>query len=323
MIIKKIHLIFLLIVLTRTLIAQDYAVVDQKVKNYPASFSSPEKLAKQVMDDFEKPEERVRAIYTWIALHIEYDVKLFKSGQKPTAYSYKTEEEKKQKELEILEDLAKTTLKKKRGVCEGYSTLFKVLCNQVSVECEIVHGFAKTSEQEIGSKRKSSNHAWNAIKLNNQWMLVDVTWAAGYVNWANDTFVPGFSGCYFFMSPDKFIMNHWPDEEKWLLTKMTFEEFAALPLYYSSFFENRFEIIEPSEGIIKPSRKDIVRVVLKNPGHLPVKAGLTNEKYLLDIKPEIKNEEEIFEFEYTKKSDTYLSLYYNNQSIITYKITRK
>jgi transglutaminase/protease-like cytokinesis protein 3 len=319
---KKIN-VFLLLLISHQLLAQDYLKVDNIVKNYPNSYSSPDKLAKQIQDDFIMPEEKARAIYTWIALHVDYDLKLYKSGTKATTYSYSTEEEKQVKEREILEDLAKTTLKKKKGVCEGYATLFKILCDLVSIECQVVHGFAKTREQEIGIAPRGSNHAWNVVKINNEWKLVDATWGAGYVNWNTDKFVTEFSSCFFFMDPDKFVLNHFPDDEKWLFTKMSADKFAELPLYFTFFFEYGFKIIEPKEGIITPSRKDLVRIVLNNPNHYPVKVGLQNEKYVINVTPEIKNDEEVYEFEYDKKSGTYLTLYTNNKSIITYKLKSK
>ena len=58
----------------------------------------------------------------------------------------------------------------KKSVCEGYAKAFKYLLNSVGIDCEIVQGEA------TNSKGESESHAWNAVKLNDKWYLVDVTW---------------------------------------------------------------------------------------------------------------------------------------------------
>ena len=47
------------------------------------------------------------------------------------------------------------------SVCEGYAKAYKYLLNSVDIECEII---------------VSATHAWNAVKLEEQWYYVDCTW---------------------------------------------------------------------------------------------------------------------------------------------------
>ncbi len=56
-------------------------------------------------------------------------------------------------------------LVKKTSVCAGYADAFNVLCKAVNIESEIVSG-----------KGNGGSHAWNRIKLDNNWYNVDVTW---------------------------------------------------------------------------------------------------------------------------------------------------
>ena len=58
----------------------------------------------------------------------------------------------------------------KSCVCEGYAKALKYLANAVGIECEIVQGTA------INNSGKSESHAWNAVKINDTWYLVDATW---------------------------------------------------------------------------------------------------------------------------------------------------
>ena len=51
------------------------------------------------------------------------------------------------------------------AVCQGYSQAFQILMNRMGIECGMCSGDAK-----------GESHAWNYIKLNNQYYWVDVTW---------------------------------------------------------------------------------------------------------------------------------------------------
>ena len=56
----------------------------------------------------------------------------------------------------------------KKAVCEGYSKLFQYLCYQVGINATYVQG----TSQGVG-------HAWNVIKLGNDWYHIDTTWDDG------------------------------------------------------------------------------------------------------------------------------------------------
>ena len=55
-------------------------------------------------------------------------------------------------------------------VCEGYAKSFQYLMNEVGIDNIIVIG---TGTNSTG---KTENHAWNYVKLNDNWYAVDVTW---------------------------------------------------------------------------------------------------------------------------------------------------
>ena len=61
-------------------------------------------------------------------------------------------------------------LVKKRCVCEGYAKAFQYLMNEIGIENTMVIGIG------TNSKNEAENHAWNYVKLNEQWYAVDVTW---------------------------------------------------------------------------------------------------------------------------------------------------
>ncbi len=75
-------------------------------------------------------------------------------------------------EYEMITDYRNTVygaLVDKKCVCEGYAHAFKLLCETYGIECVSIFGTGKTSDGEEG-------HMWNAVRLDEKWYAVDVTW---------------------------------------------------------------------------------------------------------------------------------------------------
>lgn len=62
-------------------------------------------------------------------------------------------------------------LLKKMAVCEGYAKAFKLLMDIAGIECIIVTGTVGES---------NTPHAWNMVKLDNEWYHIDVTYDDPY-----------------------------------------------------------------------------------------------------------------------------------------------
>ncbi|MCG8410262.1 MAG: hypothetical protein MI739_03150 [Bacteroidales bacterium] len=318
---KIIYTLTAILLMSKLLFSQDYAKVDRIVQNYARSFSSPDKLAKQINKDFTLPTEKARAIYTWIALHIKYDIEALRRPQKRTSFSYRTLEEKAQKEREIMEGIAKQTLKKKKAVCQGYSSLYKLLCDLSSIECEIITGFAKINKRDIGRLPRGSNHAWNAVRINNEWKLIDVTWGAGYINENSSQFTPDFKEHYFFLSPEKFVLKHYPEDKAWLFTTISANQFAKLPLFFSSYFDSNIEIVKPNNGIIKAGKT--INFKVKNLGNDTLTFKFDYERNSQRIKPKQVNGFSIFEIEHKRNVNTYLTVFRNRRAFAKFKISKR
>ncbi len=304
-------------------LAQDYSKVDNTVNSYPKSFASPEKLAEQINTDFTSETDKVRAIFTWIATNIKYDLREFKSGGNAIAFRYSSEQEKIQKEIKFRYDLASKTLRTKKGVCQGYTALFHVLCDMTKVKCIDIPGTSKTHLAHIGKLPTAKDHVWSAVKIGEEWKLIDVTWASGAVNTQSGKFVPEFNDAYFFTNPEIMFLNHFPDDKRMLMIDKSPEEFAELPLFYGDYIKSNYEITFPNEGILNLGKANVIPFKISNfPTNQQISYVFTGEGLVKLAEAKTDGNVTEFDVRLDAKSKGYLTIYVNNKSVVSYKIQR-
>lgn len=320
---KNIVTALLFILTTFSSTAQDFAKVDATVKSYSKSFASADKLAEQIASDFTRDDEKARALFTWIATNVKYDLAAYGVNERPVAYTFRTQEEKLAKEKKFKEDLAQKTLKSKKGVCQGYATLFTVTAEKLGLEAVMVPGTSKSHPAHIGKGPGANDHAWNAVKIDGKWKLVDVTWAAGTVTGNKPAFEFRFNDKYFFADPDVFFLNHFPDDKKWLLTNKTENDFANLPLYYGSYLAGGYEFVSPNMGTFSNRQPGHIPFSVKNlkPGD-KVHYSYSNDKAFREVNPVIEGDYAKFEVPVTPKLTGTLTIYINQRSVAAYRISR-
>ena len=313
----RIH--FLLLLFPFFASAQIFEKVDSKIKNYPASFSSVEKLADRINSDFFSDSEKARAIYSWIANNVQYDMVEFKSntGGK-VAFSYRTEDEKLQKLRKYNLDLANKTLRTKKGICRGYAALYDRLALLTNLEAVAIPGTSKSHPTHIGKLPTNADHIWNAVKINGKWQFIDVTWGSGAVNSATGKFERRFNPGYFFTDPQTFFLNHFPDDKRWLLIDRTPEEFASLPLYYGEYLQSDYIITSPEIGILPKGYRIPFRIENLNTDKIGY--VFSHDKKLRKVEPLIKGNVTEFEIPIDKSASGYVTLYLGYDSVATYKI---
>ncbi|WP_262494636.1 transglutaminase domain-containing protein [Flavobacterium cyanobacteriorum] len=280
-------------------------------------------MADKINTDFTRDDEKARAIFTWIATNVKYDLAAYTIAERPVAYSFRTQEEKMAKERKFKDDLAIKTLKTRKGVCQGYATLFESLAQSVGLEAVIIPGTSKSHPTHIGKAPGASDHAWNAVKINGQWKLLDVTWGAGTVTGEPLKFDFRFNDGYFFTSPDDFVLNHYPDNEKWLLTNADKDDFASFPLYYGSYLMEGFRFMAPGRGLVAYTVAGTVPFKIKNlkPGDR-IAYRFTKDPAFKEVQP--KQDGDVAEFEIPLGSNTggYLTVYINQRSVASYRIVK-
>lgn len=317
-------LTILLLLLGAVTYAQDYAKVDNVIASYPSSFKSVDDLAEKINADFTSDEDKARAIFTWIATNVRYDMDAYNSRQAPAGFSYRTPEEKEIKLRKMREDLALKTLKTKKGVCEGYSTLYERLAAKTGLEAEIIPGTSKSHPTHIGKQPGASDHAWNAVKINGKWQLIDVTWGAGTVVGEKPVFQLRFNDSYFLTEPKDFVINHYPDDEKWLLSKeLTKADFADTPLYYSNYLMGGYEFASPGVGTFTNKMANVVPFKIKNLKPTDkVAYTFSKDRVFKEVNPRKNGDMAEFEVQLPPNSNGYLTVFINQRSVAAYRINR-
>lgn len=291
-------------------ISQNYKKVDSIVLKYPNKFSSTAKIAKQISSDFSNDFEKTRAVYTWITNNIVYDPEEYGIYN----FSYSTESEFNENNAEFEKKLSSRVLSKKKAVCEGYSTLFKVICDNLNINSKVVSGNAKTHVRDIGN-RYYSDHAWNIVTIDNKEYLIDATWGAGTYNNGFEKKVDYF---YFLTKPNLFIKQHYPDnyEDAILIEKIDKQDFLNSPLIHNY----DFELIYPISGIINKKEVSIINFkFLTDKKVSSISYNIDRKNYIIS---NFKNENNL-EFELNLsdlKNGRSLLLYFDYKPIIEFKI---
>jgi len=184
-------------------------------------------LTNFVTNNISNKEEIAKFYYYWINLNITYDFEKRDRWRNENA----TVDDINASENPLI------VFQEKKAVCIGYSNLFKMFMDSSGVDCVIITGHVKalenlTLEPELDFHYK---HAWNAVKVNNSWLLVDTTWS--------QQFEESISDFYFNTLPERLILSHYPDDDEWQLMKnpITLKEFNEKPYVDSFYFYTGFE----------------------------------------------------------------------------------
>jgi len=200
---------------------ENFREIDMHALNAPESAEkSIESLAAYLTKPAKNDMEKTRAIYRWIAENIDYDVQGFFRG------SYG-------------DTSADGVLKSRRSVCSGYSNLFERLANASCLETVTISGYSKGYSYTPGMQFSGpANHAWNAVKIDKKWYLVDSTWGAGYMD-SDGKYNREFDDYYFLTPPIEFIYRHLPEDPNWQLLgdPISKEEFEDLVYLEPTLFD--------------------------------------------------------------------------------------
>lgn len=212
-----------------------YAEMDKHALNAPKSAEqSIQTLAGYLTAPAKNESQKARAIFCWIAHNIAYDTKSLpvQPAVRPSA------------------DMI---LKARTAVCFGYAGLYTELARAAGLEVTEVLGYAKGYGYDVGDTFGGPpNHAWNAVKMDGQWRLLDCTWGGGHMN-EQDQYVRRYDDHYFAASPSEFVYDHFPLEPSWQLLEKSISkaEYEQLPNVRPPFFRCRLKLVSHTQALIK------------------------------------------------------------------------
>jgi Transglutaminase-like superfamily len=197
------------------------------------------KLAHALTDHLPSDSLKVKSIYIWLCNNISYDARGFSSG----SGSYTS---------------PKVILRHRTAVCLGISILFDSLCAEAGIQSEQVLGYVYMPWYEVRDTLYLDSHAWNAVKIDGEWKLIDATWGAGYLKTRKQPirrivmrvfgkaprvrykFIrkPNFD--YFCADPAWFIYSHFPSTPAWQLLdcSVPIDSFQRSPNSTKNYLEN-------------------------------------------------------------------------------------
>lgn len=314
------HLFLFFLLITLSVKSQDFSKVDQLVSEYPR-FSTVEALASKIEKDFTTDEEKARAAFFWLAKNIRYNLKEFYNPtQRSYNFSYTTEAEKVQKFQEIKNNLVSETFRNKTGVCEEYAQSFKKICDLLHIESEVIKGNVRNDVREIGNISNTTNHAWNAVKLNNKWVILDATWAAGYI--LNGKWIRDFNTYFYNIPTDKIFKTHFPESAIWVLRfgRMSLSDFFNQPIYDQNFLARKATVVSPKKGIIEiDTSKEIILKIKDLKPNSSISYNFIGERY--SKKPSIIIHENITEIKIENpQRNSNLIIFIDKVQALQYKV---
>lgn len=122
--------------------------INQKITEVNTSVSE---IVSRIPDDITDAQKE-KIIYDYVINLIDYDYDFSGDDEAPILNTH-------------VYDIYGALIKK-RSVCEGYAELFQYLCYNVGINSSQVFGYSE-----------GDTHAWNVVKIEDEWYHVDLTWA--------------------------------------------------------------------------------------------------------------------------------------------------
>ena len=231
-------------------------------------------LTNELTNPYPEKLFKVRAIFKWITENIRYDYKYYNKYnykyKEPKTFKCKDDKQCEAKRIVWEIKYIDKILRKKKAVCQGYSMLFKKMCDIAGLKSELLVGYVRTEPYQVGTAG-ILDHAWNAVWIDSAYYLLDATWAAGGCGKNDDDkllfFQKSFNNYYWLTPADNFAKNHYPQNSKWtLLSNYTKDSFATNPYYLPSEIQN-IKLITPASGIINAKKGDTIHFQVEYNGY--------------------------------------------------------
>ncbi|HET6769896.1 MAG TPA: transglutaminase domain-containing protein [Chitinophagaceae bacterium] len=296
--------------------------IDSKVESI--SSGNTDTLAKKLAALGNTEKEKVRAIFRWITQNIDYNVRPIGRGKKTPALFYEEPDDSSASLPPLNERVARKVLYKGVAFCEGYSRLFKTLCDHAGIKSEIIYGYARTNT----SRRFGVNHAWNVVYIDSAWHLLDVTWASGVVSFANE-YVRQYNNFYFLTPPEEFIRDHYPEDLQWTLLSNppVYREYSQSPFRYSGYLKAGISNHFPAKGVIDAAVGEPIYIELRSKrevrNYFVSASPILDTTNVITLQGDNGGETLSFKYDVTPATGEWLYVFCNDELAMRYKLNLK
>jgi len=207
------------------------------------------KLASYLIQPAKSDEQKAWVIFSWVCHHVSYDCEGYRNKGKRKSCR------------------PSDVLKSRQSVCQGYADIYTALAKEAGLEVQTVTGHARNSTREIGQdiiRDGVGGHAWNAVKVDGQWLLLDSCWGAGT---CGGEFHREFRLHFFGVHPEVLLFSHFPTDTKWQLlpTPLSYREFISQPIVHTDGFAShglKFvpDFRPPGAIMLKSSNQDSIQL---------------------------------------------------------------
>lgn len=196
--------------------------------------------AKSLVVGLSSEREKALALYEWIAKNIRYDIAAYLAEDLP-------------------DPSPEVVFSTRLTVCEGYARLFVAMAKSVGLDAVMVAGFSKGFAPGDEKSRSEPDHAWNAVKIDGKWQLLDPTWGAGHID-DSKSFQAEYSTDWFAVPPEQFITSHLPEDPQWqqLQVPLSARAFWSQPSVSPLFFEYGLRLESHPDGdVVMPGELEM------------------------------------------------------------------
>jgi len=136
-------------------------------------YNKAKQVLREIISDEMSDYEKALSIFDWICINSVYDNKILSYDSTNVSFTNYTSFS--------LEGVLNDGL----AVCDGYSKTFSLLCNMEGIDTVRIAGGIDSNGNGVVDSYEGL-HAWNKVKINDNWYVVDITWSV--VDTESDTF---------------------------------------------------------------------------------------------------------------------------------------
>jgi transglutaminase-like putative cysteine protease len=224
---------------------------DPLVRDMPESVqTSIESVGQYLSSRFSDKKLLVKSIHDYTVMRLEYDYDALKMIDAKDWANTPPQD-------------AEAVFARRKGVCEGYARLMVALGKASGIEIAYVTGWIRDSRRRLAldgagqPNLEGVSHAWNAVKIDDHWYLIDATWDDPTGGTPNTT--------YLFTPPKLMTYDHLPEQQAWQLRAdpIALGDFVRQPLLSPSIGEYGLSLLEPTRSQITVDGE--AEIILDNP----------------------------------------------------------